>query len=245
MLIFGIVSEARTACEPWCVWAVQDCIFPLIRWSKTGSVERLTLGWEVCEMQRGGRRESQWLGCEGWGCMSNYLAGEEGERGAGQLEGEGRDLCHRTGAYPHRERQTGRADRNMAYRDVRGGEEKGQAWKEIRGDKTVFSVTFFIGKNEERWWHPAQGYFILKSPCFCMVWVHPYTSPVSQFLAELYRGFPQLEYYSVWWEKNGYNYHKVLSKCWQPAQEKIIILQRLPSAQSLMKSHSIVSLLNK
>lgn len=48
------------------------------------------------------------MGCEGWGCMSNYLAGKE-RRGASQLEEEGRDLCHRpTILYPptERDRQT-------------------------------------------------------------------------------------------------------------------------------------------
>lgn len=60
---------------------------------------------EECAECRGGCREPM-IGMRGLG-LHVQLSSRQGERGAGQLEGEGRDLCRRPSINPHRERQTG------------------------------------------------------------------------------------------------------------------------------------------
>ena len=63
-----------------CVWTVLDCIFPLIRWSKTGP-QRDSHWDERCEECRGGWREPM-IGMGGLG-LHVQLSSRQGEEGAG------------------------------------------------------------------------------------------------------------------------------------------------------------------
>ncbi len=104
ILTFGIVNEGRKAWAVMCLDSA-DLYIPFDPVVKDVSTERLTLGWEVWGMQRGLEKEPM-IGMQGLG-LHVQLSNRQGEKGVGQLEEKGRDLCHRPCMYPHREKQTG------------------------------------------------------------------------------------------------------------------------------------------
>lgn len=81
-------------------------------------------------MQRGWREPL--IGKRGLG-LHVQLSSRQVEKGAGQLEERGKDLCQRRSIYPHRETDR-QQDRNIAYRDIRRSSQEG----ETKNDKNIF-----------------------------------------------------------------------------------------------------------
>lgn len=84
----------------------------------------------MCRMQRGWREPL--IGKRGLG-LHVQLSSRQVEKGAGQLEERGKDLCQRRSIYPHRETDR-QQDRNIAYRDIRRSSQEG----ETKNDKNIF-----------------------------------------------------------------------------------------------------------